>query len=178
LRGVLRLCLLLIGRRGKKRIQEGLLLVLFRGAAVGNRNVRVLLFLLCLDDFGARRADVCGGNAEAVKDAVDLAGVLCTDKHIGVAVVCCLVLQNAIQDAVFLCLTAELFKVSVANGKDLEFLSAAEHTVEPGFTPCFFLVLQHRIKQHRQTLSGLPTDFCSHLNAVECHPHDLLGCFS
>ena len=177
MRGVLRLRLLLIGRRGKKRIQEGFLLVLFRGAAVGNRNVRVLLFLLCLDDFGTRRADVCGGNAEAVKNAVDLACVLCADKHIGVAVVRRFVLQNAIQDAVLLCLTAELFKISVANGKDLEFLSAAEHTVEPCFPARLFLVLQHRIKQHCQTLSGFPTDFCSHLNAVECHPHDLLGCF-
>ena len=49
---------------------------------------------------------------------------------------------------------------------------------QPGFAASLFLILQHRVKQNCQTLSRLAADFCSHLNAVQRHPHDLLGCFS
>ena len=110
---------------------------------------------------------------EAFKDAVDFACVFGTDEHVGMAVSVRLILEDAVQDTVFLGFSAELFQLIVAHGKYLELFSAPEHTGKPRFAARLFLILQDRIEKNSQPLRSFTADLCSDLNPVQGHSHDL-----
>lgn len=137
-----------------QRIQKQVLLTAFRAGSFRLLLLGVLLRSGPLN-LTADRGHIDGRELEALKNAVDLAGILGTDHHIGNAVRSVPVLQHTVENSVTLSFLAEFHKVLVLDGKDLQLFSALQHICEAGLAFGLLLVFKDSIEQERNFLGPL-----------------------
>ena len=105
-------------------------------------------------------------HAIAVKNAVDLAGVLGSCHNVHHAVLRLLQPQGAVQDAVCLGLLAKELHILLSNRKDAKLFVGAQHIREPYLALGSLLVLENGVQQYGNLFRPGPCDLDGVFTAI------------
>ena len=118
------------------------------------------------------------GDFDILHDAVDFGGILGTHHDLADAlrIVLCLP-QHTVDHAVAFCIGHKTGHVLILDGKDGQFLAAAEHGGQtlPPLDLVLVPVFQGGDQQRRYLLGRTACDLGCHLHALQTEPDDLFG---
>ena len=137
-------------------------------------DITVSLVLLRLRD-NASLIDFA--DLETFHDALDFGSVLCTGDNIHGNIISLgtLISQDAVKNAVALCLFGELCQVLVRDRKDFQFLAGLDHIGKPCLAFSLLFLLQHRHEKQGDIFCRRACKFCGDLKAFKREPDDLFS---